>query len=67
VPAHTDVTDEAMVAATFELTAKKFGRIDCVVANAGIQVICPIQDFSFKDYRRLVCFVRSLSSFVLTS
>jgi 3-hydroxybutyrate dehydrogenase len=31
-----------------------FGRIDVLVSNAGVQVIAPLEDFAFADWRRVL-------------
>jgi 3-oxoacyl-[acyl-carrier protein] reductase len=50
-----DIGDPAAVAATFEAVAKDFGGIDCVVANAGINVPPgPLAAFPAENFRRLV-------------
>ncbi|MCC2644803.1 MAG: short-chain dehydrogenase [Burkholderiales bacterium] len=48
-----DVTDEAQVNAGVEATFNKFGKIDILVSNAGIQTISPIVDFEFAKWKRL--------------
>jgi len=48
-----DVTDEAAVNAGTDLAAQTFGGIDILVANAGIQIVHPIEDFPFADWKKL--------------
>lgn len=48
-----NVTDEAEVKAGVQATVDKFGRIDTVINNAGIQIISPIVDFEISAWRKL--------------
>ncbi|HWX75309.1 MAG TPA: SDR family NAD(P)-dependent oxidoreductase, partial [Solirubrobacteraceae bacterium] len=49
-----DVTDDAAVAAALEQAASALGRVDIVVANAGLELVGkPIADISEIDYDRL--------------
>lgn len=48
-----DVTDEAQVNAGVDATIAKFGKIDVLISNAGIQTISPIVDFEFAKWKRL--------------
>lgn len=49
-----DVTDEAQVDAGMARAAKKFGSIDILVSNAGIQTVSPLQDFDFGAWKKLL-------------
>lgn len=49
-----DVTDEAAVNAGVALLVERFGKIDTMVANAGIQIVHPIEDFPFDEFRKVV-------------
>ena len=49
-----DVTDEVAVEQAAERTIQQFGRIDCVVANAGILHLCHIVDMALVDWQRVV-------------
>ena len=49
-----DVTDEAAVEAGFAQVDKALGQIDILVSNAGIQIVAPIQDFRFSDWKKLI-------------
>jgi 3-hydroxybutyrate dehydrogenase len=51
---HMDVTNEAEVNESMDKIAKHFGRIDTLVSNAGIQIVYPIEEFSYEDFRKLV-------------
>jgi len=44
-----DVADERAVERGIADTMAKYGRIDVLVSNAGIQVVKPIVDFPFAD------------------
>lgn len=48
---HTDVAQESDVAAAFDLAAARFGRLDCVLNNAGIAgARGPIADTSVAEF-----------------
>ncbi|MCP4327918.1 MAG: SDR family oxidoreductase [Alphaproteobacteria bacterium] len=49
-----DVTDEASTERAVESAMKRFGRIDCVVANAGILMLKHAVQFDTDDWRRVV-------------
>ena len=49
-----DVTDEKAVNAGVDRVAAKWGRIDTLVSNAGIQIVHPIETFPFADFKKLV-------------
>jgi 3-hydroxybutyrate dehydrogenase len=49
-----DVTSEDQVNAGVAETAAAFGALDVLVSNAGIQIIHPMIDFSFADWRKVV-------------
>jgi 3-hydroxybutyrate dehydrogenase len=49
-----DVTNEVAVDAGFEKVQKDLGAIDILVSNAGIQIVAPIQDFKFSDWKKLL-------------
>jgi len=49
-----DVTSEQQVDATVDQAAEKFGGIDILVSNAGIQIIKPVVDFDFADWKKLL-------------
>lgn len=49
-----DVTDEAAVDAGFAQVQKSLGVVDIVVSNAGIQIVAPIEDFKFSDWKKLL-------------
>ena len=49
-----DVTDEAQVNDGVAQMIKTFGKVDVLVSNAGIQIVHPVEDFPFKDWKRLL-------------
>ena len=49
-----DVSNEAQVNAGVEQTVAAFGRIDILVSNAGIQIVYPVEDFPFADWKKLL-------------
>ena len=49
-----DVTDETQVEAGVAAVVAEWGRIDVLVSNAGIQIVHPIQDFPFADWKNLL-------------
>ena len=49
-----NVTDEAQVNAGCEAVAKAFGPVDILVSNAGIQIVNPIENFAFADWKKLL-------------
>lgn len=49
-----DVTKEDQVNTGVEQTVKAFGRIDILISNAGIQIVYPIEEFPFADWKKLI-------------
>jgi 3-hydroxybutyrate dehydrogenase len=49
-----DVTQEAAVDAGVADTVRRFGRIDVLVSNAGIQHIDPVVELSLENWRRIL-------------
>ncbi|HQR03598.1 MAG TPA: 3-hydroxybutyrate dehydrogenase [Rhodocyclaceae bacterium] len=49
-----DVTDEAAVDAGFDQVQKNLGAVDILISNAGIQIVAPIEDFRFSDWKKLI-------------
>ena len=49
-----DVTDEAGVDAAVVRITKELGGLDVLVSNAGVQIVAPLQDFSFADWRKVM-------------
>ena len=49
-----DVTDEAQVDAGVAEVAKAYGDIDVLVSNAGIQIVHPVEEFPFADWKKML-------------
>lgn len=49
-----DITNEETVAAFAGQVFARYGRVDVLVNNAGISLICPAEDTSFAEYRRVM-------------
>src|SRR5882757_8769559 len=49
-----NVADEAAVEKGVTDTMAKYGRIDLLISNAGIQIVKPVVDFPFADWKRLL-------------
>ncbi len=49
-----DVTDEGQVDAAVAATVARFGGVDVLVSNAGIQIIHPVEEFSFAEWKRML-------------
>ena len=49
-----DVTKEDQVNEGVEQTVTAFGRIDILVSNAGIQIVHPMEEFPFADWKKML-------------
>jgi 3-hydroxybutyrate dehydrogenase len=49
-----DVTDEAQVDDGFARTKRELGPVDILVSNAGVQIISPLVELSFADWKRML-------------
>ena len=49
-----NVTDEAQVEKGVADTVAKYGKVDILVSNAGIQIVHPLVDFPFAEWKRLL-------------
>jgi 3-hydroxybutyrate dehydrogenase len=49
-----DVTNEAQVDAAVETTVSALGSVDILVSNAGIQIVHPIEEFSFAEWKKML-------------
>ena len=49
-----DVTDESAVNAGVAKTVAAFGGVDVLVSNAGIQIVHPLEEFSYAEWKRML-------------
>ena len=49
-----DVTNEEAVTAGIDDAVKQLGSIDILVSNAGIQIVAPIEDYKFSDWKKML-------------
>ena len=49
-----DVSDESAVEAGVAATFERFGAVDVLVSNAGIQIVKPIDAFPFNEWKRML-------------
>ncbi|HRK94737.1 MAG TPA: 3-hydroxybutyrate dehydrogenase [Rhodospirillales bacterium] len=49
-----DVASEEQVEAGTAKVIERFGRLDVLVSNAGIQIVSPVVDFDFADWKRML-------------
>jgi 3-hydroxybutyrate dehydrogenase len=49
-----DVTSEQQVDSSMDRAAGELGGIDIMVSNAGIQIVKPVVDFPFADWKKLL-------------
>jgi 3-hydroxybutyrate dehydrogenase len=49
-----NVTDEAMVNTGVEKVVAAWGRVDVLVSNAGIQIVHPVEDFPFSQWKKML-------------
>lgn len=49
-----DVTDEAAVNAGVARAVEAFGGIDVLVSNAGIQIVHPVEEFPYDEWKKML-------------
>lgn len=49
-----NVTDEAAVEKGMKAVIDKFGKIDILISNAGVQIVNPIHELKFSDWQKLM-------------
>jgi 3-hydroxybutyrate dehydrogenase len=49
-----NVTDEQQVSDGVSAVVKAFGGVDILVSNAGIQIVHPIEEFTYADWKKLM-------------
>ncbi|HEX4077695.1 MAG TPA: 3-hydroxybutyrate dehydrogenase [Rhizomicrobium sp.] len=49
-----DVTDEDEVDSAVAIIARRFGGIDVLISNAGIELVAPIEELEFADWKRVL-------------
>jgi 3-hydroxybutyrate dehydrogenase len=49
-----DVTSEAEVDAGVAAVIKAFGKVDILVSNAGIQIVKPVEEFTYDEWKKML-------------
>ena len=49
-----DVSDEKAVETGTDLAASTLGGLDIVISNAGIQIVKPVHEFPFADWKKMI-------------
>ncbi len=49
-----DVTVEEQVDRGIDAVAEKFGSVDILVSNAGVQIVNPIEQYAFSDWKKML-------------
>ncbi|MEO5881059.1 MAG: 3-hydroxybutyrate dehydrogenase [Caldimonas sp.] len=49
-----DVTDEGQVNGAVEAVVKAWGGVDVLVSNAGIQIVHPLEEFSYAEWKKMI-------------
>lgn len=54
MPVAMDVSDEGQVNAGVASVVTAWGTIDVLVSNAGVQIVNPVEDFAFADWKKML-------------
>jgi 3-hydroxybutyrate dehydrogenase len=49
-----DVSNEEQVEAAVAATVATYGTVDILISNAGIQIVHPVEEFSFGDWKKML-------------
>jgi len=49
-----DVTQEEQADAGVDETVRRFGGIDILISNAGVQIVSPLEEFGFSDWKKML-------------
>lgn len=49
-----DVTSEEQVDASVKAAVDSYGTIDILISNAGIQIVHPVEEFSFAEWKKML-------------
>ncbi|CAM2143538.1 D-beta-hydroxybutyrate dehydrogenase [Pararobbsia alpina] len=49
-----NVTDEDAVNAGIDKVAAEFGSVDILISNAGIQIVNPIENYAYSDWKKML-------------
>jgi 3-hydroxybutyrate dehydrogenase len=49
-----DVTNEEAVNKGVEKTVSAFGKVDILVSNAGVQIVHPVEEFPFSEWKKML-------------